>query len=128
MAQPLWVDRSLNASGASAGARDEVLRSRGQKLDFRTLQIAQPRREAANGEPLAQHANRGLVLGTGEALRCSLQAGIAEEPMDDFAEHLAESEIGDKSSVALGGSGLRHAPRGLVAVRQVAGQRDIARV
>src|SRR5262249_38238386 len=68
----------------AGGARDEVLRSCGEKLELRTLQWAQRRCEAGIDEPFAQQANRGLVLGSAAACCFNFQAGIAEEAMNDF--------------------------------------------
>ena len=106
-------------------AGDEVLRSRGEKLEFRPLERAERRREAGIGEPLAQQSDRGLVLGTGVARRCSLQAGIAEEAMNDRAHRLADFEIVEKTGIALGRRTPPHAPRGRVAVPKVAWERDV---
>src|SRR5262249_26387874 len=112
---------------AAGPGGDEVLRSRGEKVELRQLQRAQRRCEggnAFNGEPPAQASNGGLVLGTGVARRGDLKARIAEEAMDDFAERLAGLEIGNNGGVKLKGASLDHTSRGSVAQRQVARERD----
>ena len=65
------------------------------------------------------------MLGTGVPRRCNLQAGIAEEAMDDLAECLAGSIIVKKGLVARCRRGIRHASGGIVAQRQVTRERDI---
>src|SRR5436305_11032904 len=74
---------------AAGDAGDEILRSFGEQVEFHPLQRLQRRCEVRIGDPLAQQRNGALVLGTGETRGSNLQAGIAEEAMDDFAHRLA---------------------------------------
>jgi hypothetical protein len=111
---------------AAGGPGDEVLRSCGEKVEFRPLQRAQRRSEVGIGEPLAQHGDSGLVLGTAEVHGRNPQAGIAKEAMNDPDHCLADLEIVEKTEIAVSRRGsLRYLPRGYVVVRQVAGERDV---
>src|SRR5215468_10965447 len=67
-------DSRLAFRPAAGDAGDEVQRGCGEKLEFRPLQRAQLRREDGIGEPLAQESYCGVVLGTGVARECDLQA------------------------------------------------------
>src|SRR3954451_9083466 len=111
---------------AAGGAGDEVQRSCGEKIEFRPLQWAQRRGEAGIGDARKQERNSGLVLRGSGPPRRALQAGSAEEAMNDPAERLAGFEIVEKTGVALGRRRLRHAPRRRVAGSQIARERDVS--
>src|SRR5215470_8539628 len=85
------------------GAGDEVLRSFGEQLELGPRYAAHLRCEVRIGESLAQRRDGELMVRTVEVRRCNLQAGIAEEAMDDFAHRLAQLEEIHERSVALGG-------------------------
>ena len=74
--------------------------SAARSFEFRPLQSVQRRCEAGIGEPLAQRGDSGLVRVVTVPRRRNLQAGIAEEAMNDPARRLADFEIVEKTVVA----------------------------